>query len=433
VTAIDTAPHARASFVLRGVAALDESGGFSDPLDVAVVNGRIVAVGRGLAAPKEGAEIDFSGLWIMPGVFDCHDHVTWSSTNEVEALRTPITQWALEGTCNLRATLNAGVTYVRDAAGADAGIREAVARGYVDGPRLQISLNLLGPTGGHGDGYFEGAGIDWKPMPEWIGRPPSLVDGVDEMRRTVRQLLRAGVDWIKLCATGGTVSPHDSPDQPQLTYEEICTAVTEASRRGKPVMAHAYGGQGLSDAVRAGVRSIEHGVFLTEAQAKEMATAGCWLVPTLSILRDVVRWAEDAATKDVSGAADRLPAYAIDKALDLKPLIGEAVRLAKHAGVPIAIGTDFINRSQHGHNLGELPLMLEAGLTTEEVLLAATRGGAQLCGVDSAYGRLAPGYVFDAIVLDADPGDLSCFSSPGAVTGVFQGGRPVVPHERLDA
>lgn len=414
------------TFVLRAPHVLDEEGGFSDPLDVLVVDGVVAAVGRNLHEPEGAAECDFSGLWLMPGVFDCHDHVTLS-TDDAESLRTPITQWVLESARNMRRTLEAGVTFVRDAAGADAGCREAVDRGYVPGPRLQVSLNILCQTGGHGDRFLQGPGVDWGLTPEWPGRPPTLVDGEDEMRRVVRQLLRSGVDWIKLCATGGIVSPHDSGDHPQLTEDEIRVAVVEARRKGKPVMAHAFGGEGLDAAVRAGVRSIEHGYYLTEEQAGAMAASGCWLVPTLSIIREVVRWAEEAR----SGSGTPLPEYSIGKALEVKPLIGQAVQIAKAAGVPIVAGTDYIHRNQHGRNLEELRFLHEAGLTVEETLLAATIKGAELCGVADRYGRIAPGYVFDAIVLDEDPADLSSFGSPDAVTGVFKGGAPVRPHERF--
>lgn len=421
MTALGTA------LVLRGAEVLDASGGFSGPLDVLVRDGRVEAVKVNLPAPRDAAVHDFDGLWLMPGVFDCHDHVAWSTTDEAEALRTPLTQWVLESARNLRRTLEAGVTFVRDAGGADAGIRDAVSRGFVAGPRLQVSLNLLCETGGHGDGFLQSAGVDWGLTPQWIGRPPTLVDGVDEMRRVVRELLRAGVDWIKLCSTGGIVSPHDDGNQPQLTEEEIRVAVAEAGRKGKWVMSHALGGEGISNAVRAGVRSIEHANFLTEEQAAEMAAAGCWLVPTLAIARDIVRWAEES----VSGAGS-MPPYAAEKALRMKSILGQQVMLAKDAGVQMAIGSDFITRAQHGRNLEELLLMRQAGLTVEETLLAATTGGAQLCGVDERLGRIAPGFVFDAIVIDEDPGDLSLFAEPGAVTGVFKGGNPVVPHARLE-
>jgi imidazolonepropionase-like amidohydrolase len=411
------------SFVVREANVLDEGGGFTGPIDVQVEGGRIVAVDAGLHVP-EARSLDFSGLFLMPGVFDCHDHITFSSLDAAESLSTPVTQWALEAARNARLTLEAGVTTLRDLSGADAGIREAIARGYVDGPRLQVSVVLIGQTGGHGDGFLRGAGVEALPgyaMPGVPGRPPYLVDGPESMRHVVRAVLRSGADWVKIATTGGLVSDHDQPLIAELTPAEIEVAVFEAGRKGKGVSAHAYGGEGLENAVRGGVRSVEHGGFLTEEQAALMAERGCWLVPTLSAMRDVLRWAEEGVLTPTQSR----------KILDFGLDLGEAVRVAREYGVKLAAGTDYISREQHGRNLEELLLMRQAGLTPAETLLAATIGGAELCGVASEYGRIAAGYVFDAIVLDKDPADLSVFAEPGAVTGVFKGGRAVVAHPRM--
>jgi imidazolonepropionase-like amidohydrolase len=408
------------SFVLRGANVLDEAGSFSGPLDVHVEHGRVVAVGSGLRA-DDAPSHDFSELFLLPGVFDCHDHVAFSTVAVGELLQTPVSQWALEAARNARITLEAGVTFVRDLCGADRGVRDAIELGFVQGPRLQISVVLICQTGGHGDGYLAGPGLESSLIPDYPGRPPAVVDGPEEMRQAVRATLRAGADWIKLATTGGLVSEHDQPLVPELTLEEIQVAVFEAGRKGKPVAAHAYGGEGLSNAVQGGVRSIEHGGFLTEEQAAAMAKAGCFLVPTLSAMRDCLHWAQTGA----------LTPRQCEKILGLGIDIGECVRIAKEYGVSLASGTDYIKREQHGKNLEELALMRRAGLTPEEALLVATAGGAELCGVADEYGRIAPGHVFDAVVLDEDPGDLSVFLEPGAVTGVFKAGVPAVRHPRL--
>ena len=154
-----------------------------------------------------------------------------------------------------------------------------------------------------------------------------------------------------------------------------------------------------------------------------MAATGCWLVPTLTIVSDVMSWAEEGI----------LPPYAAEKAFELRPRLGNAVEVARAAGVRIAVGTDSFTRGQHGRNLRELALLGEAGMPPAEVLLAATAGGAELCGVAGSHGRIAPGFVFDAILLDRDPSDLSVFAADGPVTGVFKGGRVAVPHGRLVA
>ena len=411
------------AFVLRGANVLDEGCGFRGPLDVHIAHGVVSAVDRDLIA-DDAFDVDFSGLWLMPGVFDCHLHVAFSSLNLRETLSTPVTRWAIEAAANAGATLEAGVTFVRDLGGADAGIRDAIAAGLAPGPTMQVSVVLISQTGGHGDGFLAGPGLEISSgylTPDYPGRPPHVVDGPESMSHAVRAVLRAGADCVKLATTGGLVSDHDEPLVAELTSDEIAVAVYEARRKGKPVAAHAYGGEGLTNAVRAGVRSIEHGGFLTEEQAAEMAAAGCWLVPTLSAMRDTLRWAEDGT----------LTPTQCRKVLGFGLELGQAVRIAKEYGIPLAAGTDYISREQHGQNLEEVRLLREAGLTPEEALHAATLGGAALCGVADNRGRIAPGFVADLLVLDEDPGDLAAFGEAGTVTGVFKAGHPVVSHPRL--
>ena len=281
------------SFVLRGANVLDESGGFGGPLDVHVADGRVVAVGENLSAAG-AAELDFAGLWVMPGVFDCHDHVTLSSIDGLECLRRPLTEWVLEAAGQARRTLEAGVTFVRDCGGADAGFRDAIARGFVPGPTLQVSVVMLSQTGGHGDGFLAGPGVEMSSgylMPEWPGKPPYRVDGVDSMRRAVRAILRSGADWIKLATTGGLLSDHDHPLGAAFTLEEIQTAVFEASRKGRGRRARCLRRRRASQRRRAGVRSIEHGIFLTEEQAARDGEDRLLARPDAAAMRDVARLA----------------------------------------------------------------------------------------------------------------------------------------------
>jgi imidazolonepropionase-like amidohydrolase len=415
-------PH---EFVLRHVNVLDETGGFEGPRDVRVKDGIVAEVGSALA--NDGTSYDLDGLFLMPGMFDCHAHLGLFTLDMLEAMRTPISRWALEAAKTARVVLESGVTFVRDAGGIDAGIRDAIRDNLTVGPRAQIAIVMLGQTGGHSDGFLYGPGLEVSTgyiFPEYPGRPRYRVDGVDAMRETVRRVLRAGADWVKLATTGGFLSPLDDPRAPELTPEEIQVAVYEAARKGKSVLAHAMGGEGVDNAISAGVRSIEHGVFLSEAQAHSMANADCFLVPTLAIAHDGLRLAE----------AGKLPPVSAQKALGIRDIIGDCVQIARQAGVKIATGADFVSREQHGRNLEEIFLLRKCGLTASEALLAATINGAELCGVDDRYGRIAPGYVFDAILLDEEPsGNLSVFERPGAATGVFQGGQPIVSHPRIAA
>lgn len=409
------------TFTLREVHALDEAGSFSEPVDVAVVDGSIAAVGPGLDASPEAADVDCSGLWLMPGVFDCHCHLELETGSLEDVMEFDATRWALEVARNGRLVLDLGITSVRDVGSSTPGIRDGFAAGAVPGPQLFVSGPPISQTGGHTDGFVPSLGREALVgfmVPEYAGRPPYQADSPDEMRKAVRQQLRSGVDWIKLMTTGGLLSSgSDHPLKPELTEEEVAVAVFEGSRTGVPVSAHAYGGEGVDTAIRAGVRSIEHGIYITEEQAAEMARRGTWLVPTLIVGPELEGLA----------AAGEIPAAAREKVAEVAPDFGRQVAIAKDAGVKIAMGTDMIGQ---GPNLREIKLMAEAGLTSGEALLAATAGGAELCGVTDR-GRIAAGHVFDAILLDEDPSDLGPFEDPESVTGVFQGGRPIKPHERL--
>ena len=413
------------SIFVAGVHALDRGGGFAGPVDVSVIDGRVVGAGRSLRPARDQPRLDGRGLWLLPGVFDCHLHAGLASFDQLELMRTPLSRRVLETAHTLRRTLAAGVTFVRDAGIADAGVRDAVAAGLVPGPELQVSVVALGTTGGHGDGFLAGAGTDCPVdymLPDYPGRPPYLADGPAEFRAAVRRLVRAGADWIKLLATGGVLSAGgDGEFAAELGEDEICAAVAEATRRRRPVMVHALGGPALRHAVQAGARSIEHGVFLTEADAALMAARGCALVPTLVIYDQL----------DAMARAGQLTGARADRARAVGTRLGQAVAIARDAGVPIALGSDFGHRADHGRNLAEIALLHRAGLSLEAALLAATAAGAELCGVAGRLGRLAAGYQFDAILLDEDPADPAVFTRPGCVTGVFQRGVPVVPHPRL--
>ena len=410
------------SICLRGVHVLDERGGFAGPVDVTVRAGVVEKVGAALPLGDHLDVDEFEGLWLMPGVFDCHAHLACWDDDTLANLQMPVTKWTLGLAANARRLLELGVTFVRDPGGADAGVRDGIAQGLVPGPTMQVAVSVLSQTGGHADGFLPGPGLEMTNgflMFEYPGRPPHVADGVDGVRLAVRKILRAGADWVKICTTGGLLSPGlDHPDAPEFTPEEIATVLVEARRKGKPVMVHAYGGEGLTLAVEAGVRSIEHGLRLTEEQAAAMAANGCRLVPTLAVMHELV-----------AGAAAGLFSESVTRRIEeIRPIIGDAVAIARAAGVRIAVGTDLITQ---GANLRELVYLHESGLTPAEALLAATSEGAELCGVGDHLGRIAPGYQFDAIVLDEDPSELAAFHRSAPAAAVWQRGRIV--HRRAAA
>ena len=413
-----------ATFVLRGGQVLDAAGEFAGPLDVAVADGQIRDVGPGLATDADAIDLDAGGLWLLPGIVDAHLHAATHTGDLAEALRTAPGYRAAETLHVLRATLQSGVTLVRDAGGLDAGIRDAIAAGLAEGPQVQVSVVPLSQTGGHGDGFLAGVGVEVPVeamVPAWPGRPPHTADGVDGVRQWVRKVLRSGADWIKVFATGGVLSGSADGDFPQeLSDAELAVAVEEARRRGRGVMVHALGGPAIAAAVRAGARSIEHGIFLTEADASLMAAHDVTLVPTLSIYADLVERAR----------AGLLPPAVTQRAIAVGAVLGNNVRIARAAGVRIALGSDIAHRGSHGHALREIAALVAAGLTMPQALLAATAEGARLCGVAADTGALLRGLRFDAAVLDAEPLDAAVFADPGTVTGVFLAGRAVRPHSR---
>jgi imidazolonepropionase-like amidohydrolase len=277
---------------------------------------------------------------------------------------------------------------------------------------MQISIGMLSQTGGHGDGWTV-CGADVATFPPHPGRPRTIVDGPDEMRRTVRELLRAGADVLKVATSGGVLSPRDDPAHPHFRPAELAVLVEEADAAGVAVMAHAQSTEGIKAAVRAGIRSIEHGIFLDEEAVDLMLERGTWLVPTLSAPRAVL-----AA---VAGGA-RLPEAIVAKAAAVQQVHEDSVRRAVQAGVRVAMGTD-TGVGQHGTNLGELALMADCGMTPAQVWRATTLGAAELLRVDHGFGSLEPGKVADLVVLDGDWRDLTGLA--GRVREVYRDGELV--------
>ena len=378
--------------------------------DVVVEDGRIVDVGPGLDG-DEAIELD--GRALLPGMFDCHTHVTVSpdrlDTNR--ELETPFSYWFYVAIENLRATLACGITTVRDAGFADLGVKTAVADGLIAGPRLHIATTILSQSGGHADGWLP-SGYDISPL-SWPGMPSGIVDGPDEMRRRVREMIRAGADQIKVCTSGGVLSPRDDPRHGHFRDAELAVLVEEATAAGIPVMAHAQGAPGIKAAVRAGIRSIEHGIFLDDEAIEMMLERGTWLVPTLLAPQGVL---------DAVAAGAAIPAASVRKATEVIDIHRAAVRRAIDAGVKVAMGTDS-GVTAHGQNLRELALMVECGMSPLQAMLATTRSAAELVGVSDDQGTIEPGKRADLVVVGGDPFDYADLAS--RVTAVYQDGRLV--------
>lgn len=382
---------------------------------IVIRDGRVVSAGRAEGPlPASATAIDARGGSILPGFIDCHVHVTFEVEGVEAQMRRPLSLNFYNSVRYMRATLDAGVTSVRDAGGADLGTRIAVETGVVPGPRLQICVTPLSPTGGHFDHRFP-VGVSPK-VPPYPGKPSAICDGVDEVRKRVREVLWAGADVVKVCTTGGVLSPTDRPEYVQFSPEEIRVAVEEARfRGGRKVMAHAIGAEGIVNALRAGVHSIEHGPYPDDEGIELMLERGAFLVPTLMAGFVLVE----------RGERGELPGDIVAKAQEIHGRQLEGLARAYRAGVRIAAGTDAAV-SPHGENLRELELMTRAGMTPMEALVAATRTAAECLGWDDRLGTLEPGKLADLVVADADPLlDIAALQDPSRIVLVMQGGEIV--------
>jgi imidazolonepropionase-like amidohydrolase len=376
---------------LRAARLIDGRGG--PPLRDAVVlveGERIRAVGSRLAIPRGFEVLDLGGATLLPGLIDCHTHITLGDPgNYYEKLfRRSAIDYAVAGPTYTRRTLLAGFTTVRDVGAADfidVALRKAIDSGLIQGPRMQVATLTVGATGGHADL------VGFSPYLK-IGEFSGIADGVDEIRKLVRFEIKNGADLIKLIASAGVLSEEEAVGAPQYSQEEMNAAVDEARMWGRRVAAHAHGAEAIKRAVRAGVVSIEHGSLLDDEGIKMMKERGTWLVSDV--------YNDDFILSEYKKL--NFPEMMLEKERQVGKLQRENFARAVKAGVKIAYGTDAGVYPQ-GQNGKQFKYMVLGGLTPMQAIQSATSGAADLMGWKDRVGTIAPGLYADMVAVSGDP------------------------------
>jgi imidazolonepropionase-like amidohydrolase len=380
---------------------------------VVVEDDRIVDVLHDATPVDDARVVDLGGRTLLPGLIDAHVHVTSTVPDFLKLSMMPPSLIAAQSKDIMEGMLERGFTTVRDAAGADHGLVEAIERGHFKGPRLLIAGQAISQTGGHGDVRPIGVRQNILCSCAGLGMLGRIADGVGEVRRAAREQIRTGSHQIKVMAGGGVSSPTDPIDGTQYSMDELRAICEEAEAANTYVMAHAYSPRSIIRAIQAGVRSIEHGNLLDEAAAREMKRAGAWLVPTLVTYDSLFREGAKLGWPDVMLAK-----------LERVRLAGlESLRIARAAGVPIGFGTDLLG-PMHDDQSNEFTLRLGA-MSALEVLQSATSVNARLLGREGELGVVARGALADLVVVDGDPtADLTLVQGQGArMPIVMKGGR----------
>ncbi|MGH7541131.1 MAG: amidohydrolase family protein [Gemmatimonadota bacterium] len=386
-------PDSTRVVALRAGRLIDGRGGAPvDGVTIVVRGNRIAAVGREVAVPAGAEVIDLSDRTVLPGLMDMHTHLTGDPSGGDPDIG--LHQWpgygAIVGVKNARKTLLAGFTTIRNVGAdgfEDVALRDAIDDGLVPGPRMFTAGHGLGITGGH---------CDLNSFAPGILEEPGVVEGkansAEGFRAAVHQQIKYGADLIKFCATGGVLSQGDAVGVQQLNEEQMRALVETAHMAERTVAAHAHGNEGIKAAVRAGVNSIEHGSVLDDEAIRLMKEHGTVHVPTMMAFHAVVEGARSGF----------LTPHSARKALEIAPLFEESIRRSIAAGVTIALGTD-AGVFPHGLNAGEFALLVDAGMTPMQAILAATREAAALLGRQHDLGAVAPGYVADLVAVRGDP------------------------------
>jgi imidazolonepropionase-like amidohydrolase len=385
--------------VLKGATVFTGTGELLSEGSILVSDGRIQDVAAEVGHQPDADVLDMTGKFVMSGFIDAHTHLSLWAPHERDEfqIETPF-----YGARAAREMLASGVTTVRDVGGVnhfDIALRNAIAKGQVAGPRMLVAGRFIAPTGGH--------------VHYWARR----ADGVDEVRKAVREQILAGVDLIKLMASGGAANVGENPDRMNMRREEIEAATEEAREAGKRVSVHAHPAKAIRTCAEVGVTSVEHAKGLDEETIESVLRHDMWIVPTQAVYK---RMADN-----IDGLAPGVVEISRKVVEEKLPTLKNAIK----AGVKIGIGTDCGRHFPHSHFVGEMMALHDVGMTTEQVLLAATKGNAELLGVSEEIGTLEPGKKADLVVLDGNP--IQDLKNGEKVEAVIQGGRVLTPEALL--
>ena len=383
---------------------IDGTGSAIDHATVLIRGSKVVAAGpsRTVAIPKGSTRIDGRGHTIIPGLIDCHVHLCLGGEPDVVATMESEhpSYTLLKSARHAKMTVEAGFTTVRDVGSRDHStftLKRAIEAGVMPGPRIIGAGLAICMIGGHA---------------RFIGQE---VEGAESVRQAVEAQVAAGAEVIKVIASGGVLTPGTSPDQAQMTVEELTAAVTAARRAQKKVAAHAHGASGMKNAIHAGVHSIEHATLLDKDAGELMKRHGVYMVPTLSAL------ATTAAGRPGCG----IPESALGKAKSMTKRHQVSFKQAHRSGILIAMGTDAGTPfNYHGDNAQELDRMVALGMTPMEAILASTSAAAQLIGIQDSVGTLAKGMQADLVVIDGNPlRRIELLRDRSRIMGVMQAGQ----------
>ncbi|MFQ5821041.1 MAG: amidohydrolase family protein [Candidatus Heimdallarchaeota archaeon] len=384
---------------------------------IVIENERIIEIGRKdeVSIPPDAQIIE--GKTVMPGMIEAHAHLFGTlSMNPHDWLLDPIGLRAIRSSEEARRLLNAGYTSIRDLCGATIlYLKHAINEGSVPGPRVYAAGRCISQTAGHADAHD--IPMTWLIEHGWFG---IMADGPDECRKAARINLRDGADLLKVMTTGGVMSEKDHPMWPQLTVEEVQAVVEEANKVNTIVASHAQSPIGIQIAIEAGVKTIEHGIFLDEDTIEMMLKKDVILVPTLSVLSQIA----------LIGDQHGVPEYGIRKAKEMSEIHLKSIQKAVAAGVTIGAGADFLGPAmcRHGDNAMELGFLVEAGMTPMEAIVAGTRNSGLALGPRGQdLGTIEEGKFADLLVIDGDPlADISVLQETARIKVVMKGGDVVV-------